>query len=109
MKANVGSIVKIVNEGHVYPSYKSFFVEQGFPDLVKRHCSYPGEYNTGRVVFCGKHQRQNDFLYAIELGAEGGGITIVGERGIELVDGGDDWFLPEIDASEVSLSDFLGV
>lgn len=108
MVADIGDIVKVVNEGHIYPSYKDFFNEQGFPKLVNRHQSYCRGVNVGRVLFKGMHRHGYELLYAVELGADGGGIVIVGERGIEFVDDGACWTLPEIEKGEVSVNDLLG-
>lgn len=109
MRANAGDIVKIVDEGHIFPSYKSFFNEQGFPDLANRHQSYCQGVNVGRVLFKGRHRSGWALIYAVELGTDGGAIVLVGEEGIEFVDAGDRWALPEIEKSEIPVNDLLGI
>lgn len=109
MKIKTGDMVSIVNSGHIYPSYVSFFEEQGYADLAHRHVSYPGAEKRGRVLFMGKHRVQRHILCAVELEVAGGPILIIGVDGVEFVSEEPRFDLPDIELSETPVDTLLGV
>lgn len=103
----IGDIVKVFDTGCVYPSYIGFFNEQGFGDLEKYHRSYAPEDSTGTVQFYGNHNFGKPIIYAVEINDDEGGILLVGEGGIELIQSAG-FVLPDITANQDSILDLLG-
>lgn len=85
-KFNTGDVVRVVNSGKQYDTYRDWFNEQKKPELEKRY--YWNRLFNGkelRVVHFGEHGYYTDtIVYACE--DLKGNIYLIGERGLEKVE-----------------------
>ena len=79
-KYKVGDIVKIVNIGETYTTYRSLFEELGFENKVENKCVDKDSIGTVFAVWYVKCNEKH--LYAINISNEQKSQVLMGEYGI---------------------------
>lgn len=102
----VGAIVRVINYGRNYPSYRSFLEEQGHPELMGRFLGDCNDGDIGRVLCIGPHRRGDKMLCGVELHFDGGPIIVINARAVEEVEDAPVWEVP-LDAVEFSIESLI--